>query len=92
MTKLYKARTGETVEARQFISSPAVELDILAWANAYGVKIIIEHDGEEMTVLRIPMLGGEHIAKSGDWIIRDGSGEFRPCWPYIFAATYRADT
>jgi hypothetical protein len=90
MAKLYRSRTGETVEAHQFVCSPAVELDILAWANAYGVKIIVEHDGDELSHLCIPMTGGEQIAKSGDWIVRDGSGEFQSCWPDIFAARYEA--
>jgi len=92
MAKLYRTRTGETVEAQQFVCSPAVELDILAWADAYGVKIIVEHGGDELSQLRIPMTGGEQIAKSGDWIVRDSAGGFRPCWPDIFARTYKATT
>jgi hypothetical protein len=90
VTRLYRARTGETIEARRFVCSPAIELDILAWANAYRVKIVIEHDSGDQTRLRIPASGGDYIARSGDWIIRDGSGEFRPCAPRVFEVTYKS--
>jgi len=40
--------------------------------------------------LTIPTLEGEHIARHGDWIIRGVKGEFYPCKPDIFAATYEA--
>ena len=38
--------------------------------------------------LIIPTLEGEHIASPGDWIIKGVKGEFYPCKPDIFAATY----
>lgn len=36
----------------------------------------------------IPTLEGEHLASPGDWIIRGVKGEFYPCKPDIFEATY----
>lgn len=38
--------------------------------------------------LVIPTLEGPHIASPGDWIIRGVQGEFYPCKPDIFEATY----
>lgn len=38
--------------------------------------------------LTIPTLEGDHIARHGDWIIKGVKGEFYPCKPDIFAATY----
>jgi hypothetical protein len=38
--------------------------------------------------LTIPTLEGSHIARHGDWIIKGVAGEFYPCKPEIFAATY----
>ena len=35
-------------------------------------------------------LEGPHTASVGDWIIRGVKGEFYPCKPDIFAATYEA--
>lgn len=38
--------------------------------------------------MRIPTLEGDHRADIGDWIIKGVKGEFYPCKPDIFAATY----
>lgn len=38
--------------------------------------------------LIIPTLEGEHNASVNDWIIKDIQGEFYPCKPDIFKATY----
>lgn len=38
--------------------------------------------------LIISTLEGLHWADQGDWIIRGVAGEFYPCKPEIFAATY----
>ena len=38
----------------------------------------------------ITTLEGTMVAKPGDWIIRGVKGEFYPCKPDIFAATYEA--
>jgi len=38
--------------------------------------------------LRIPTLEGEMFASIGDWIIQGIAGEFYPCKPDIFEATY----
>lgn len=36
----------------------------------------------------IPTLEGDMLASPGDWIIKGIKGEFYPCKPDIFAATY----
>lgn len=38
--------------------------------------------------LEIPTLEGTHTASPSDWIIRGVKGEFYPCKPDIFEATY----
>lgn len=38
--------------------------------------------------LVIPTLEGNHLCSDGDWIIKGVKGEFYPCKPDIFAATY----
>jgi hypothetical protein len=43
--------------------------------------------GGGFTIL-IPTLEGEMTASKGDWIIRGVKGEFYPCKPDIFDATY----
>lgn len=39
-------------------------------------------------ILVIPTLEGDHICSLGDWIIKGVKGEFYPCKPDIFEATY----
>lgn len=41
-------------------------------------------------VIEIDTLEGVMTANPGDWIIRGVAGEFYPCKPDIFAATYEA--
>lgn len=54
------------------------------------VTYSIGEEGE--TYLRanpiIPTLEGEHLCTPGDWIIKGVKGEFYPCKPDIFDATY----
>lgn len=38
--------------------------------------------------VHIETLEGTMVAREGDWIIRGVKGEFYPCKPDIFAATY----
>ena len=38
--------------------------------------------------LTIQTLEGDHLAKAGDYIIKGVQGEFYPCKPDIFLATY----
>jgi hypothetical protein len=74
------------IEAIQY--GPATCAEICAWMgiphNAY--------DGEPCGVgqFLIQTLEGEMAANPGDWIIRGVKGEFYPCKPDIFAATYEA--
>ena len=51
--------------------------------ESYGVNW--RYDGEKLI---IPTLEGEMIANLGDWIIKGVKGEFYPCKPDIFEATY----
>lgn len=42
--------------------------------------------------LTIPTLEGDHKADVGDWVIKGIRGEFYPCKPDIFDATYELVT
>lgn len=46
--------------------------------------------GQGFWKIEIPTLEGVITASPGDWIIRGVQGEFYPCKPDIFAATYEA--
>jgi len=57
-------------------------VDIQPWA---GWPEMSEHFGSG---IEIATLEGVMRADVGDWIIRGVAGEFYPCKPDIFAATY----
>ena len=58
-------------------------LDWVKWQ--YGADVFNDHGK-----LIIPTLEGDMTADEGDWVIRGIAGEFYPCKPDIFEATYEA--
>jgi hypothetical protein len=61
----------------------AVE-DLHAWAGEHGFT---NWSSDEEGIV-IVTLEGDMLARPGDWIIKGVKGEFYPCKPDIFAATY----
>lgn len=59
--------------------------DVLAFCNG---DASYEQMATGDAAVVIKTLEGQHIASVGDWIIRGVKGEFYPCKPDIFAATY----
>ncbi len=81
------------IEARQMPSDDTFQSDdaamlvlveIPAWC---GGEAVIDAFGP---CILIDTLEGQMRADPGDWIIRGVKGEFYPCKPDIFAATYEA--
>lgn len=67
------------IEAAQFTMDNADEL--IAWSEDVLASTY-------PTVLKISTLEGVMEAHVGDWIIKGVAGEFYPCRPDIFEATY----
>jgi len=69
------------IEARQFDGKNG--MDLCAWIGGS------EH-GEDLfgDTIEIVTLEGTMTASVNDWIIKGVKGEFYPCKPEIFAATY----
>ena len=61
---------------------------VVGWLMGNGCDFHHPSGGGATTTLAIRTLEGEMIAQPGDWIIRGVQGEFYPCKPDIFAATY----
>lgn len=83
------------IEARLYDGSPESATDIIDWALTADQTITYHcADGEECRStrhkLRIPTLEGTMFADAGDWMIQGVQGEFYPCKPDIFEATYDA--
>ena len=64
--------------------------EILKWAHAgmHPKMNAIIHGSEVGSGLMVRTLEGNMMASVGDWIIKGVKGEFYPCKPDIFAATY----
>lgn len=76
----------------KFRKKPVV-IEARQWTGANAVYLLdwIKPDArQEGATLVIPTLEGDHEASLGDWIIQGVAGEFYPCKPEIFAATYEA--
>jgi hypothetical protein len=74
------------IEAIQFTGSFA-NFDQIS--DFVGQDIAANSDGDKTVMeLFIETLEGTHKAVTGDWIIKGVEGEFYPCKPSIFAATY----
>lgn len=71
------------VEAVQYDGANAVE--IIEFTNREAFK-----NGGKSDYLTIQTPEGDMIATTGDWIIKGIKGEFYPCKPDIFEATYEA--
>lgn len=75
---------------KKFRKKPVV-IEALQY-DGFNVQAIKEFTGGEAQYhrgkLTIPTLEGDHIADEWDWIIKGVAGEFYPCKPEIFKATY----
>ena len=67
------------IDARQLTADNV--LDLFHWCNGK------ELDDNPSSIV-IKTMEGNMTASEGDWIIRGIKGEFYPCKPDIFAATY----
>jgi hypothetical protein len=72
------------VEAIQFTGTNCIE--IIRFIG--GPWLNLELHETDLPVIRT--LEGEMTASPGDWVIKGVAGEFYPCKPDIFAATYEA--
>lgn len=75
----------------RFVKKP-VTVDAIQWTGE-NIQEIFDFVGNGVTFskfagLVIETLEGAHRASINDWIIKGIKGEFYPCKPDIFAATY----
>lgn len=77
------------IEAVRFDGAPSAT-GIIDWVLAGGGTARY-HDGASHRAgpfINIDTMEGTMRADDGDWVIRGVKGEFYPCKPDIFAATY----
>lgn len=79
----YFTKKPVQIEAREHTGTSSNTRELIKW--------ILSQGGEARSIgefLLIETLEGTHRANPGDWIIKGVKGEFYPCKPDIFAATY----
>ena len=89
------------IEAMRWDGTAAGATPIIDWILSTGDRSARYHEPQPETTLRgtvvreavpalivIDTLEGAMRATAGDWIIRGVQGEFYPCKPDIFEATY----
>lgn len=73
------------VEATEFTGHNSTEIEAWFIGHDSREKFGVEDGG---AIVLIHTLEGTMRADAGDWIIRGVKGEFYPCKPDIFEATY----
>lgn len=76
------------VDVVQFDGTPGGAVVVFDTFDIPGGKFVPNPTDLSRGTLLIPTLEGDHMALAGDFIIRGVAGEFYPCKPEIFAATY----
>lgn len=78
-----------TIEAVQYDGSPDSRDYIVSVARGSKTPAYAESDPNDYGVrLMIETLEGSHRVSVGDWVIKGVKGEFYPCKPDIFEASY----
>ena len=78
------------IEAKQATGTPDSNREIIDWTRGSATPASMDDHPERGKCLSISTLEGAHWVSPGDWIIKGVAGEFYPCKPDIFAATYEA--
>lgn len=77
------------VEAQRFAAQTHAAAEALAaWCGGEFCYYVMEPGNQSSWWIAIKTLEGTMKAVPGDWIIRGVQGEFYPCKPDIFEATY----
>lgn len=76
------------IEAVEFDGTKDSANKVLAWIGCNGGSARRTSDPTPFYAIAIETLEGTMTAAPGDFIIRGVQGEFYPCKPDIFAATY----
>ena len=76
------------VEAMQFIDNHEIcnSHEIAEWVKANEWPIQLENG--RLWLKTLESADGRHLVSPSDWVIKGVKGEFYPCKPDIFAATY----
>lgn len=79
------------IEAVRLTDEPGSADDVAAWCGGRAIHEESPRDYTDVYIaVDIPTLEGIMRASEGDYVIRGVQGEFHPCKPDIFKATYES--
>ena len=84
---MYYRKKPIIIQAMQHDGTPERANEIRVWSGGKLEDHWVNGRGDE-TAFNIKTLEGTMKASKGDWIIKGVQGEFYPCKPDIFEATY----
>jgi hypothetical protein len=87
MTDMQFRKKPVVIEARQLIDDLRNHTEIATWITVNGGDVDVPF---AEPCLFIATMEGRMRADIGDWVIKGVKGEFYPCKPDIFEATYEA--
>jgi hypothetical protein len=87
MIRTFRKKPVE-IQAIEYDGTPERNREIIDWTRGSETPAFMNVDGEPRDALKIHTLEGDHTVTPGDFVIRGVAGEFYPCKPDIFAATY----
>jgi hypothetical protein len=76
------------IEAVQADGTPDINRKIIDWTRGSRTPASMDKHPDHGSRLSIATLEGAMWVSPGDWIIKGINGEFYPCKPDVFAATY----
>jgi hypothetical protein len=76
------------IEAVHYDGSHAANRWIIDWTRDSATPASMDENANGQAQLSLATLEGALWISDGDWVIRGVHGEFYPCKPDIFAATY----
>lgn len=85
--KFYQKR-AIVIEAGQIGGGPTSDIELAEWCGGQLKLVTAEGRMSLIPSIEINTKEGVMTASAGDWIIKGVAGEFYPCKPEIFAATY----
>jgi hypothetical protein len=87
MAQRYRKKPVE-IEAMQLEDTQTSALAVAEWSGGHYSPDSNPDGSEAMHFVIIRTLEGDMLASPGDYVIRGVKGEFYPCKPDIFEATY----
>ena len=79
------------IEAKRVARKYANAREVTEWIRANGGLCSVVRENGVIERFSIKTLEGVMTVSPSDWIIRGVKGEFYPCKPAIFAATYEPE-